>query len=493
MSSIPGGDSELCSHCGGDKDPTTPECPHCGVQAPLSIVAASGPTDTPAAAASAIVKPGALGQKDHASATSPAYLIADRFEVVRTLGQGGMGRVFQCVDRHLDRTVAIKRLLPEWSKATSATRRFFVEAKAIAALNHQNVLQIHDIGRDEEGLFIVTEYVDGESLAERLRRDVRLSVTDMLRMMLQLGRALAVAHERGIIHRDIKPGNILITSRGVPKLADFGLAQLVTERNLTRTGTALGTWVYASPEQLQDAKRVDQRSDIYSLGATMYELVTGESPRQVRESIVPESVRSIILRCLAKSPSERYQSVGELLEALSSVYRTLSPASAGAPTSPFPVADTVARLSEPTAAVVLWQGRCAPLSRPVLTGLGALVAIGSLVSGDTAWPLFFIGGIGASVWGIMSCRATTYQLTPSRLIVRQGFPAAREVDYPLNEIREVRLSRGLLGTLLGYGHLELTRADKVAILLSGVPNPGHAKDSIAEQVSRSYQESRVVL
>ena len=290
----------------------------------ITVAPASRPVEEESATVAPGTRSGAPGASSAAprgAERSPEKVIAGRFEVLDVLGKGGMGQVYKGFDRQLERTVAIKRLLPALSKASQAVERFMTEARSVAALVHQNVVNIYDIGADEHGKYIVMEFVDGESLSAKLRREGKLGLHDTIRIMLQIGRALQAAHERGVIHRDIKPGNILLTSRGVPKLADFGLAQLTHKQDVTKTGTAMGTWSYASPEQLSDAKHVDHRSDIFSCGAMMYEMVTGQSPRHIHDNAIPEALRPVILKCIAENPAVRYQSAKELLSALSDAYR----------------------------------------------------------------------------------------------------------------------------------------------------------------------------
>ncbi|MBM4058437.1 MAG: serine/threonine protein kinase, partial [Planctomycetes bacterium] len=204
--------------------------------------------------------------------------LAARYKTEGTLGRGGMGEVLLALDTRLDRKVAIKRILGEAARSKTAVSRFLTEAKAIAALNHPNVVQIYDYGRAADGPFLIMEYVDGSSLLDRCR-DGALPLEQAVDLACQLCDGLAKAHDLGIVHRDIKPANVLLTKDGLPKLTDFGLAKAeATDHQMTMTGAVLGTPDFMPPEQRKDAALVDHRSDLWSLAASLYQMVTGRSP-----------------------------------------------------------------------------------------------------------------------------------------------------------------------------------------------------------------------
>jgi WD40 repeat protein len=235
----------------------------------------------------------------------PLIDLASRFEIEGELGKGGMGAVQLATDRQLKRKVAIKRI---HASNQSALARFVTEAQSIAALNHFNIVQVHDFGRDEEGPLLVMEYVSGGSLLDRLKEG-KLEVEDAIDITCQLCDALAVAHEQGIIHRDIKPANILLTTRGEPKLTDFGLArQDSVDHGQTQEGAVLGTLDFMPPEQRRDATSVDARSDLWSLAATLYQMLTGEVPRVIDLDAVPQNLRSTFVTALKQNPDERFSS-----------------------------------------------------------------------------------------------------------------------------------------------------------------------------------------
>jgi serine/threonine protein kinase len=239
-----------------------------------------------------------------------------RYEFRGELGRGGMGEVLLALDRRLNRQVAIKRLKEDLETSRRAAQRFLVEAQSIAALNHFNIVQIFDYGRAIDGPFIVMEYVSGGTLADRLAAEpIEQSVA--VDLVDQLCQALTVTHAQGVIHRDIKPSNVLMTTDGVPKLTDFGLArQESSDEGQTREGTLLGTLDYMPPEQRKDATSADVRSDLWSLGATFYQMVTGNSPRVIVLEEVPAALRTVLGTVLKLDPGDRYQTAEEFRSGL---------------------------------------------------------------------------------------------------------------------------------------------------------------------------------
>ena len=242
------------------------------------------------------------------------------YEILALLGTGGMGEVWKARDTRLNRLVAVKRLAGQHSD------RFEQEARAIAALNHPNICQVHDVGAD----YLVLEFIEGQTLADRLvGRAGGLAPEEALRIARQIAEGLEEAHQAGILHRDLKPGNVMITTKGAAKLLDFGLARLVSvDADVTRTqdGTVLGTPAYMSPEQAE-GKPLDARSDIFSFGAVLYEMLSGtrafarDDCVQVMNAVIrdePPSLQTspllerVVRRCLQKSPGRRFQTMGEL-------------------------------------------------------------------------------------------------------------------------------------------------------------------------------------
>jgi serine/threonine protein kinase len=242
--------------------------------------------------------------------------LASRYEILGSLGRGGMGEVFLALDQRLMRQVAIKRIHGDLAANPRALTRFLTEARSIAALNHPGIVHVHDFGRDREGPFLILEYVEGGTLQGKLDAGP-LPLADAIHIACQICDGLSAAHALGILHRDIKPANILLTSRGDARLSDFGLARHdQVETGVTSTGAILGTLDYMSPEQRQDAALADARSDLWSLAATLYQMVTGDVPRVIDLEGLPQSLRPVIATALKPRKEDRYQSAIEFRDAL---------------------------------------------------------------------------------------------------------------------------------------------------------------------------------
>ena len=262
-------------------------------------------------------------------------VLSGRYELLEVLGRGGMGVVFRARDRVLGRVVAVKVLPAERAEDETFVARFVREARAAAALNHPNIAAVFDTGRDEDTRFIVMEFVSGSSLAAVLRRRGSLPATEATAIAAGIAGALDAAHGAGIIHRDVKPANVMVDDRGAVKVLDFGIARVASDTSLTQTATVLGSAPYLAPEVAR-GERADERSDIYSLGCVLYELLTerppftGElpaavlhqhataPPRPPRElnPRIPDALDALVVQMLAKAPSARPQHVRDVARAL---------------------------------------------------------------------------------------------------------------------------------------------------------------------------------
>ncbi len=259
------------------------------------------------------------------------------FRLLKKLGQGGMGTVYKAHQVSLDREAAVKVLSRELAAKPALVQRFLREARVMARLDHPNLLRCYEVKEEKGFHYLAMEYVDGGSVETWLRKLGRFSVGDALHITLACARALQHAHEQGMIHRDVKPDNVLLTRKGVVKVADLGLAKAKDDDiSVTKTGMGAGTPVYMAPEQARDAKRVDERSDLYALGSMLYCFLTGEPPfkgetlvdlieakekgkftpaRRLNDE-VPERLDLILDKLLAQKPKQRYRSCLEVLEAL---------------------------------------------------------------------------------------------------------------------------------------------------------------------------------
>ena len=240
-----------------------------------------------------------------------------RYKIESVLGKGGMGEVLLATDQRLKRKVAIKRMLGNAAGSQTAVSRFLTEAQSMADINHPNIVSIHDHGRAKDGPFLIMEYVEGGSLLDLCRAGA-LPADQAIHLVCKLCDGLVKAHAANIIHRDIKPANVLLTEDGEPKLTDFGLAKDgAADTGMTMTGTVLGTLDFMPPEQRRDATQTDARSDLWSLAATLYQMITGRSPKVIRLDLVHESLRPVLAQALEEDPGDRFQTAAEMRDALS--------------------------------------------------------------------------------------------------------------------------------------------------------------------------------
>jgi serine/threonine-protein kinase len=274
-----------------------------------------------------------------------------RYVVQSEIGRGAMGVVYQATDSVLERTVAVKtvNMALEREGADRYEARFYQEARAAAGLNHPNIVVVHDVGKSGEVMFMAMERIEGVELRSLIGEGQPLRLAQAVSIAAQIAEGLGYAHAKGVVHRDIKPANIMVVANGLAKITDFGIARRRSSKDLTQTGTLLGSPKYMSPEQVI-GKRADHRSDIFSLGVILYEMLTaaapfnGENvtalmyqivnfvppaPSQVRSEI-PQSLDLIVAKMLAKPLDERYQDAAEAARDLREVERQLGQAPAGA-------------------------------------------------------------------------------------------------------------------------------------------------------------------
>ena len=270
-------------------------------------------------------------------------MLSGRYEVLKRVGSGGMADVYMAKDHKLNRNVAVKVLKSEYVEDEKFLKKFETEAQAVARLSHQNIVNIYDVGMEDGINYIVMELAEGITLKEYIRKKGYLSPKETVEISTQIASAISHAHKNHIIHRDIKPQNILVSDTGIIKVTDFGIAKATSSNTVTSTATAMGSVHYISPEQAK-GRFCDEKSDIYSLGITMYEMVTGHvpfdrengvtialmhlqneitPPSQIRDGI-PDSLEKIILKCTMKKPEERYQTADDLIADLRLVFEDTS-------------------------------------------------------------------------------------------------------------------------------------------------------------------------
>jgi eukaryotic-like serine/threonine-protein kinase len=317
-----------CPRCHSENNDSSRFCSHCA--APLgpagaAEVSATRTLETPVR----IMKPGSL--------------VAGKYKIVEEIGQGGMGVVYTAEDLKLKRLVALKFLPPHLMATPELRERFLIEAQAAAALSHPNICIIHEVGESEGQSYIAMEYVEGETLKDKLRKGP-MAPREALTLASQVAAGLAEAHHKGIIHRDIKSANIMVTAKGQAKVMDFGLAKLRGGSSLTRSQTTLGTVAYMSPEQARGGD-LDQRTDIWSLGVVLYEMTAAKMPfrgdhdqaiiysilhdepeslKKTRPDTAPE-LEQVVGHALAKKCADRYQTMEEFCEDLEAVAEGLKP------------------------------------------------------------------------------------------------------------------------------------------------------------------------
>jgi len=368
-------DTELkCTSCQKPLPPNAPKglCPECLMKAGFDTGVAPEPGQP--SRTTAFVPP----------AVAEVAKLFPQFEILELLGQGGMGAVYKARQPTLDRLVALKILPPQASGDSGFADRFTREARALARLNHPNIVAVHEFGQTGGLHYFVMEYVEGLNLRQ-LERAGKLSPREALKIIPQICDALQFAHEEGIVHRDIKPENVMLDKKGRVKIADFGLARILGRESedlrLTGTKDVMGTPHYMAPEQVEHPQEVDHRADIYSLGVVFYEMLTGELPLgrfqpPSRKVEVDVRLDEVVLHALEKEPERRYQQASEVKSDVEAIVKTSERAAVPPlPPPPLPLSSAVASPSMPPPPV--------SSAKPVTLGSAKVTipAVGLIVAG----------------------------------------------------------------------------------------------------------------
>lgn len=380
-------------------------CQECGTEIPLDAPAGLCPKCLLTAGFESHAPFDSEGERSRSSPGQTGFQppsvaeLAPRFphlEILELLGKGGMGAVYKARQPGLDRLVAVKILPPEVGRDKAFAERFTREARALARLNHPNIVTIHDFGQTDGLFFFVMEYIEGANLRQAMQAG-RLKPEGALAIIPQICDALQYAHDEGIVHRDIKPENILLDKKGRLKIADFGLSKLLTsagrespEASLTGTNQVMGTLHYMAPEQMHGTKTVDHRADIYSLGVIFYELLTGDIPAghfepPSRRVQVDVRLDEVVLRALAREPAKRYQQASDVKTDVESVRSTPE----AEPELSFAVLGT---LITHNTLVREWLGQPARVRRVVKGMLWLGFFALALIFGSYAWRVQMAGG-----------------------------------------------------------------------------------------------------
>jgi serine/threonine protein kinase len=431
-----------CPQCQAENTPDSRYCSKCATPLPQADTKIVGLTET---------------FQTYIRELPRGTVFAGRYEVIEELGKGGMGRVYRVFDRKLQEPVALKLLNPEISFNAQAVERFRNELRFARKIAHRNVVRLFDLGEEGFSHYITMEYVEGENLKRFIKRSVQLNPSKAAGLALQVCEGLAEAHRLGVVHRDLKPQNIMIDPEGNARILDFGIARFVDSETVTASGVMIGTPEYMSPEQI-DMKEVDGRSDIYSLGIILFEMLTGKVPFEGETPIsvalkhksqpamnprelnpqVDAALAGVVLRCLEKDRSRRYQSAGELAGELDRVLQGL------------PTTEISRPQREPiTSREITVKFRPGKLLVPVLVvaGLAGLVFIGR--------PLLFKPGPAAPAGRTLLDRRASLPASPE-----PPPPGTRAVSSPTGRPSS---TGGVLGWLSGEARKYVSPEDLAAI------------------------------
>src|SRR5215472_7607054 len=330
-----------CPLCQTENPSTADRCGKCSTPLPISDVTISGTSIGSGTAIgqteawSVAVTPRPSSEAASKGQLEPGTLLADRFEILQLLGQGGMGAVYKARDIELDRLVALKLIRPDLASHPEILRRFKQELILAREVTHRNVIRIFDLGQAQGIKFITMEYVEGRDLRGLIHEKGKMTPEEAVPIVKQIAAALEAAHHAGVVHRDLKPQNILVDKDGRVYVMDFGIARSLETPGMTQTGALMGTPDYISPEQAKGEK-VDARSDLFALGIIFYELLTGNSPFRAETAMatmfkrtneratplaqlnlgVPGHLSDIVSKCLEINPEQRYQSARAIIDDL---------------------------------------------------------------------------------------------------------------------------------------------------------------------------------
>ncbi len=441
--------------------------------------------------------------------------LAGRYELGPMIGEGGMGRVHRGFDRTLGRPVAVKILAAPHDRAF--VERFRREARSAARLANPNVVAVYDTGSDGGTHFIVTELVEGETLADRIRREGRMPQDRAVEIATEIARALAGAHEIGLVHRDVKPGNVMLAATGEVKVVDFGIARAAGGESLTRTGLVMGSVPYLSPEQAEGPAG-DERSDLYALGCVLFEMLTGYPPfvgppmtvlyrhahasPPVPSDLAPVSpaLERIVLRLLEKDPAARFGSASELADALETLSTgddtmpiAMAPSPSGVPTLPLePVAIPTEPIAIPTERFVL------PPSVPAGARSGqpgrwlaAAVLVAVLVVLAAAFGA--TGGSGVDRASARSARATPEDAYGNLVEAISGARVAGDVSDREAEALEASAAQVLDSARAGDDAAFARSVDAFRSQLMGAIQAGEISFGAAETISTLFTRLLSVL
>jgi serine/threonine protein kinase len=336
-----------CPQCHYENPPGSIRCVKCDSDFNLAGVTLPSDADTVATGvASGWSKPPERASRVAAVAQTlqPGAVLGERYEILQLLGEGGMGAVYKARDREVDRLVALKIIRPELASQPEVLRRFKQELILARKVTHKNVIRIFDIGEAEGIKFISMDFIEGQDLRALLRQKGKLAPEEAVNIMVQVGQALEAAHSEGVVHRDLKPQNIMIDAQGRATVMDFGIARSTELTGMTQTGALIGTPEYMSPEQAK-GQEVDARSDLFTLGIIFYELLTGKTPYQADtvlglllkrtqeraqppielDSTIPRYLSDVVVRCLEIEPRARYQKASEIVADLEAQRRPAPP------------------------------------------------------------------------------------------------------------------------------------------------------------------------